>query len=203
MAIDAYSLCPGGTGKKIKFCCGDFLPELQKIDRMIDGEQFLACLQHVDHLLAHEPGRDRPCLLATKCMLLRFTDRQEAARTAAAAFLVKHPDNQIALAEMAILAAESNTLAALGLLQKAMRRQRRPRRPHLSGDGADGRQPAASGLSAGRRRAAATAMRHHRQGRSRGGSARRAQPGDRCAAAAARRSALGALSQRRTVGSSF
>jgi tetratricopeptide (TPR) repeat protein len=121
MAIDAYSLCPGGTGKKIKFCCGDFLPELQKIDRMIDGEQFLACLQHVDHLLAHEPGRDRPCLLATKCMLLRFTDRQEAARTAAAAFLVKHPDNQIALAEMAILAAESNTLAALGLLQKAMR----------------------------------------------------------------------------------
>jgi tetratricopeptide (TPR) repeat protein len=121
MAIDAYSLCPGGTGKKIKFCCGDFLPELQKIDRMVDGEQFLACLQHIDHLLTREPGRDRPCLLATRCMLLRFTDQQEAARTAAAAFLVKHPDNQIALAEMAILAAESNALAALGLLQKAMR----------------------------------------------------------------------------------
>ena len=60
MAIDAYSPCPGGTGKKIKFCCGgDFLPELQKIDRMIDGEQYLACLQHIDHLMAHEPGRDR------------------------------------------------------------------------------------------------------------------------------------------------
>jgi len=120
MAIDAYSLCPGGTGKKIKFCCGDFLPELQKIDRMIDGEQYLACLQHIDHLMAQEPGRDRACLLATKCMLLRVTNQQEAARTASAAFLVKHPDNQIALAEMAILAAESNVRAALDLLQKAM-----------------------------------------------------------------------------------
>ena len=24
MPIDAYSVCPGGTGKKIKFCCPDF-----------------------------------------------------------------------------------------------------------------------------------------------------------------------------------
>jgi hypothetical protein len=121
MAIDAYSLCPGGTGKKIKFCCGDFLPELQKIDRMIEGEQFLACLQHIDHLMALEPGRDRACLLATKSMLLRVTEQQEAARATAATFMVKHPNNQIALAEMAILAAESNVRAALDLLQKAMR----------------------------------------------------------------------------------
>ena len=65
MAIDAYSLCPGGTGKKIKFCCGDFLAELQKIDRMIEGEQYLACLQHIDHLMAQGPSQDRACLLAT------------------------------------------------------------------------------------------------------------------------------------------
>ena len=50
MALDAYSLCPGGTGKKIKFCCPDFLPELQKIDRMLDGEQYMACLQHIEQL---------------------------------------------------------------------------------------------------------------------------------------------------------
>ena len=43
MALDAYSLCPGGTGKKIKFCCPDLLSELEKIDRMIEGEQFIAC----------------------------------------------------------------------------------------------------------------------------------------------------------------
>jgi hypothetical protein len=31
MPIDAYSPCPGGTGKKIKFCCPDFLGELETI----------------------------------------------------------------------------------------------------------------------------------------------------------------------------
>ncbi len=140
MAIDAYSLCPGGTGKKIKFCCGDFLPELQKIDRMVDGEQYLACLQHIDHLMAQEPGRDRPCLLATKCLLLRLSDQRDAARVAAAAFLIKHPDNQVALAEMAILAAESNAQAALDLLQKAMR---------VADGDLDGRTYQAMGLVAG------------------------------------------------------
>ena len=121
MAIDAYSLCPGGTGKKIKFCCGDFLPELQKIDRMVEGEQFLACLKHIDHLLEQEPGRDRPCLLATKCMLLRAMDRHEEADATAAAFLAKHPDNQIALAESAICTTDQDARKALSLVQRALR----------------------------------------------------------------------------------
>jgi hypothetical protein len=121
MAIDAYSQCPGGTGKKIKFCCSDSLPELQKIDRMIEGEQYLACLQHIDQLMAQEPGRDRACLLATKCMLLRVTNQREAARNTAAAFCVKHPNNQVALAEMAILAAETNVRAALEMIIRALR----------------------------------------------------------------------------------
>ena len=121
MSIDAYSPCPGGTGKKIKFCCGDFLPELQKIDRMFDGEQYLACLQHVDRLLAQEPSRDRACLLAFRCELLRLTDQHEAAKAATAAFLAKHPDNQVALAETAITAAETEPRAALDWQQRAMR----------------------------------------------------------------------------------
>jgi hypothetical protein len=113
MSLDAYSLCPGGTGKKIKFCCGDFLPELQKIDRMMEGEQYLACLKHVDRLLEQEPGRDRACLLAFRCELLRLTDQHAAARAATRTFLAKHPDNQIALAESAIAAAETDARAAL------------------------------------------------------------------------------------------
>jgi hypothetical protein len=121
MAIDAYSLCPGGTGKKIKFCCGDFLPELQKIDRMVEGEQFLACLTHIDHLLEQEPGRDRPCLLATKCMLLRATNRHEEADVAVAAFLAKHPNNQIALAESAICTTDHDPRTAVNLIQRALR----------------------------------------------------------------------------------
>jgi hypothetical protein len=121
MSLDAYSLCPGGTGKKIKFCCGDFLPELQKIDRMVEGEQFLACLKHIDHLREQEPGRDRPCLLATQCSLLRATEQDEAAAKIAAYFLEKHPNNQVALAELAMLAAETDARKALGLIQQAIR----------------------------------------------------------------------------------
>jgi hypothetical protein len=121
MAIDAYTLCPGGTGKKIKFCCGDFLPELEKIDRMLEGEQYLACLKHVDRLLAEDRNRDRACLLAYRCELLWLTDQRQAARKAARAFLVKHPDNQIALAEAAIAAAETDARAALDWQQRAMR----------------------------------------------------------------------------------
>lgn len=121
MPIDAYSLCPGGTGKKIKFCCGDFLPELQKIDRMVEGEQFLACLKHIDQLLEAGPDHDRPCLLATKCLLLRATGQDESARTTAAAFLAKHPDNQIALAESAMSLVDTDALGALALVRRAIR----------------------------------------------------------------------------------
>ena len=120
MAIDAYSLCPGGTGKKIKFCCGDFLGELQKIDRMYDGEQYLACLKHIEHLLEQEPGRDRACLLATKCEVLYLTNQPEAARKTAASFLAKHPNNQLALAESAMIAAERDARRAFDLIQRAL-----------------------------------------------------------------------------------
>jgi hypothetical protein len=110
-----------GTGKKIKFCCSDFLPELQKIDRMTEGEQYLACLKHVDHLLEQEPGRDRACLLAARCRLLGATDQPEAARKAVAKFLAKHPDNQIALSEAAVLLVARDARGALRLLQRALR----------------------------------------------------------------------------------
>ena len=87
MSIDAYTPCPGGTGKKVKFCCGgDFLAELQKIDRMLEGQQFLACLHYLEGLLGKERARPRACLLATKCLLLRLTDQFEAARQSAGSF---------------------------------------------------------------------------------------------------------------------
>ncbi len=46
MPIDAYALCPGGKDKKVKFCCGDLVGELEKIGRMLDGDQRQGCLDH-------------------------------------------------------------------------------------------------------------------------------------------------------------
>ncbi|MCE5268900.1 MAG: hypothetical protein LLG00_13560 [Planctomycetaceae bacterium] len=121
MPLDANSICPGGTGKKIKFCCGDFLPELQKLSRMLEGEQFQSCLQQIDRLLADKANSDRACLLALKCQALTMTRQFDALATAAADFLAKHPDNQNALAESAIVAAPGDVRAAMDLLQRAIR----------------------------------------------------------------------------------
>ncbi len=103
MPIDAYSLCPGGTGKKIKFCCPDLLPELEKIVRMTEGDQTLAALNHVEHVLEKQP--DRACLLALRAELLRSAGRVDDLASHAAHFVEAHPENQLAWAESAIAAA--------------------------------------------------------------------------------------------------
>ena len=121
MSIDAYSPCPGGTGKKIKFCCNDLLPELQTIDRMLEGEQHTAALQHIDRLMEKEANRGRACLLALKCTALGLARRTEELKTAVADFLAKHPDNQIALAESAQVAFQDDVRAGFALLLRAMR----------------------------------------------------------------------------------
>ena len=103
MPISPYSPCPGGCNKKIKFCCPDLLAELQKVERMLDGQQHVACLEHVQRLARDHP--DRACLLATKTLMLRLTGRFEEAEATAAEFVEKHPENQVALAESAMLTA--------------------------------------------------------------------------------------------------
>lgn len=119
MALDAYSPCPGGLDKKIKFCCSDLLSDLQKIDRMIEGEQFLACLKHIERIEATHP--DRACLLAYKTLLMRITGDHEGARTAAARFVEKHPENAVALAELSLAtAAEEGGQAAMVVLARAL-----------------------------------------------------------------------------------
>jgi hypothetical protein len=119
MAFDVYSPCPGGTGKNIKFCCPDMVGELEKINRMIEGEQYRAGLAHVNRLAEKQPTR--PCLLATKALLLRVTGQMEEAQAVAAEFLRLQPDNPVALAESAILTAiTEGGKAAMALCQRAM-----------------------------------------------------------------------------------
>ena len=67
MPIDPYASCPGGTGKKIKFCCSDLLSELDKIDRMLTGEQRWACLDYIQQIEPKFPNR--ACLTTLKADL--------------------------------------------------------------------------------------------------------------------------------------
>ena len=119
MPIDPYSPCPGGTGKKIKFCCPDLHVELEKIQRMLEGDQRAACLEHIESLEPKYP--DRACLLSIKAMLQAQLGTEGKATETIARFVQKHPENPVALAEKATLAATSEgAVAAVGLLQDAL-----------------------------------------------------------------------------------
>ncbi len=118
MDIDPYAPCPGGTGKKLKFCCPDLTVELDKLSRMISGEQRAAALDLVEKLDAKYP--DRACLLSTKAMLEAELGQPENAAATVARFREKHPENPVALSESAILQAKDSPLAAVETLQQAI-----------------------------------------------------------------------------------
>lgn len=94
-----YLECPGGTGKKIKFCCPDLVSEWEKILRLLEGEQYQACLHLIEQLEQRHP--DRPCLLAVKIETLLHLNRHSEIAQVVEHFLQKHPDNPVALLEKA------------------------------------------------------------------------------------------------------
>ncbi len=121
MPIDANSYCPGGTGKKIKFCCPDHLPEFREIERMMEGEQFKACLQYVEQLRTKPGNEDRLCLMSYQATLLRINGQAEAYYSFMDEFLKKHPTSQGALGEMVLGCINKDDLdAAMEYLQRGL-----------------------------------------------------------------------------------
>jgi tetratricopeptide (TPR) repeat protein len=119
MAIDPYSLCPGGTGKKLKFCCSDLLHELGKIDHMLAAEQRQACVDYISQLEARYP--DRACLLTTKALVLHSLEHDDQALRAADKVLETQPTNPVALAVRALVLLEGqDPAAALKPLHQAL-----------------------------------------------------------------------------------
>ncbi len=119
MPIDPYALCPCGSGKKVKFCCTDLVGEMEKVQKMLDGNQRHAALEHVEKVLAQHPGR--AALLALKVRLLQELGMAEPARATIEEFYAAHPKNPIALAEIAIVrASEHGALTGVEPLQQAL-----------------------------------------------------------------------------------
>lgn len=107
MAIDRFAPCPCGSGKKVKFCCGaDLLAELEKIQRMLDGDQRQACLEYIEQLEQKHPGK--PCLETVKTLLLASLGRHDEARATVDALLARDPSNPVALSELALLESDSD-----------------------------------------------------------------------------------------------
>ena len=119
MAIDPYSPCPCGSGKKLKFCCPDLAADIEKIHRMVSGDQPHAAIKHLDALLAKQP--DRASLLDLRANLELSMHDFEAARKTIDHYLAKHPRNPAAHGQKAILlAATESGSAAIGPLQDAL-----------------------------------------------------------------------------------
>jgi tetratricopeptide (TPR) repeat protein len=119
MPVDPYALCPCGSGKKLKFCCSDLVGEIEKIHRMIEGEQPRAALRHVEQTLATHPGR--ASLLDLKATLEMSLGEMEAARKTVAEFVKNNRDSATAYACEAILLAEDDKpREAVESLQRAL-----------------------------------------------------------------------------------
>ena len=112
MPLDPYSPCPGGTGKKIKFCCAELVGDLEQIDRLTEGQQYAAALGEVDRLVQRHPGR--PCLLAHRNRLQLATKQFAEAAAGSMSFLEAFPDNPVALSQAAV------SEAIVGRMQEAM-----------------------------------------------------------------------------------
>lgn len=119
MSIDPYSLCPCGSGKKLKFCCIDLASDIERIHRMIEGDQPHAAQRHVEQTLASHPGR--ASLLDLQAILELSLNELDKAQATIRVFLQAHPNNPSALANQALLLTKvGGGVASVAPLQQAL-----------------------------------------------------------------------------------
>jgi tetratricopeptide (TPR) repeat protein len=121
MSLDPYSLCPGGTGKKVKFCpcCQDILNELGKLQEQVQSGQIAAAFENARALDARYP--DRASLLSYKTLLGWANKQTASVAESTARFLEKYPQNPVALAFQAMqLVREGQLIPALNTLQDSL-----------------------------------------------------------------------------------
>jgi tetratricopeptide (TPR) repeat protein len=120
MTLDQYQLCPCGSGKKVKFCCSrEFVHDLERILRMVQGDQRLAALEKTEALLAKYP--DRPALLMTKAEIELQLEEAAKARETIERLVQVDPKNPSVFAMRSLLAVllDGNLNAAIHSMQDA------------------------------------------------------------------------------------
>lgn len=118
--IDAYESCPGGRGKQIKFCgCRDILPQMGRIIKSAEGNQFASALEQARKAIADHP--DRACLLSLHAQLELQNENYDAAERAIENFTQKHPGNADAWAMAATIQGRRNGVVfAIEPIQRAL-----------------------------------------------------------------------------------
>ncbi|MCA9259052.1 MAG: SEC-C domain-containing protein, partial [Planctomycetales bacterium] len=121
MAIDLYAPCLCGSGKKLKFCCKDLAPEIEKIQQLVSADQPRAALQRVEQLLEKQPRR--VSLLELRAMLQFHMHLHDEVGETIDRLLEAAPESPVTYGYAAILAANrGETREAIELLQDALER---------------------------------------------------------------------------------
>jgi len=95
MSIDIYSPCPCGSGKKFKFCCHAIADEMDRIIRLMEGNQPRVAVQQLEILARKHPAN--AWIGTTQGMLLLDLGEGTAARDLLKGVLEEHPDNELAI----------------------------------------------------------------------------------------------------------
>ena len=98
MAADPYAMCPCGSGKKLKFCCGEILQDLQRGYRLRENQPDAAVKIFRD---LHRRFPDKEVVLRELTNTLFELGETDEARRVTIEFLKKHPDQPIALLTLA------------------------------------------------------------------------------------------------------
>lgn len=109
MPIDANTVCPGGTGKRVGDCCPGRVADLDAVVRLIEGRQFRAALQRIDKLQSTHP--DLPCLIMLKFDILGELQRLDELNQLIDHFSETHPDNPLACCLAAMRKAGTGAIA--------------------------------------------------------------------------------------------
>ncbi|MCC9641569.1 protein-disulfide isomerase [Rhodopirellula sp. JC740] len=111
MSIDTYSICPCGSGKKIKFCkCKDSVHELDRVLQMIDGGQLVPALDQLGTILDQHP--DAAWALAIRGRLFMDLREYSSLEENAERFRRLQPSNPLALTQSAAAALFRQDLSA-------------------------------------------------------------------------------------------
>ncbi len=94
MAYDPYSLCPCGSGKKLKFCCAAIADEMERIQRLIDDNQLRAALKQLETLDKKHPSNE--WITTTRALILLESREAVAARDILRPWVSAHPDSDFA-----------------------------------------------------------------------------------------------------------
>lgn len=109
MANDPYSACPCGSGKKLKFCCGEYLSELQRGFRLRENQPEAAVKLFRDLLRKHP---DKDIILRELVYTLNELGLTSEARQTVTDFLKAYPDQPAALLSLAEICLQSDGFEA-------------------------------------------------------------------------------------------